>query len=90
MENFNLKKYLTENRLTPNSRLVKEDVNDLFLDAIFDYINDELRSGNIEEDDFDVIKNYIDSHEEELSKHQDQEPEDVADNLITKAIQGLL
>jgi len=87
---FDLKKFLTENKLTANSRLVNENVNDLFLDAIFDYINDELRSGNIEEDDFDVIKNYIDSHEEELSKHQDQEPQDVADDLITKAIQGLL
>lgn len=90
MESFNLKKFLTENKLTSNSRILNENVNNLFLDAIFDHVNDELRSGNIEEDDFNVIKNYIDSHEEELSQHQDKEPGDVADDLITKATQGLL
>lgn len=103
MSNFNIKKFLTENKLTEASRRtneeehfssdsknLKEEPGELFLDAVFNFINDEFRSGNISETDFITIKNYIDDNDEDLLQLQDRSPVGLAKELIEKALQRKL
>ena len=87
--NFDLRQFLIENKLTKNTKLLKEN-SEFFLDAIFDSANDSLRSGDIDDGIFNTVKDYIDSHEEELLSYQDQNPQDIADDLIAKATSGEL
>ena len=88
-DNFDLRQFLAENKLTKNTKLLKEN-SEFFLDAIFDSANDSLRSGDIDDGIFNTVKDYIDSHEEELLSYQDQNPQDIADDLIAKATSGEL
>ena len=60
-DNFDLRQFLAENKLTKNTKLLKEN-SEFFLDAIFDSANDSLRSGDIDDGIFNTVKDYIDSH----------------------------
>ena len=85
MNNFDLKKFLVENKLTKVSNekiTVKEEIDDLFLDAVFDTLNDRMRLGEITRGVFKTAKKYLDEHEIEISLKNENEPEDVADEII--------
>ena len=66
MENkFNLKKFLVENKLTSNSRSLREEEDSRevegYLDAVFDTLNDMMRLGEISEEEFLVAKRKLDN-----------------------------
>jgi hypothetical protein len=71
--------------------LLKEDA-DLFLDAVFDHINDEMRLGHISEEDFIAAKNYLDSNEMEIAGFDNGEQsgvEKAVDYLMSKLKEGV-
>ena len=66
MENkFDLKKFLVENKLTSNSRSLREEEDNRevedYLDAVFDTLNDMMRLGEISEEEFLVAKRKLDN-----------------------------
>lgn len=66
--------------------ILKENT-DLFLDAVFNDINDQMRLGHISEEDFDLIKSYLDSHEIEIKAFENGEQsgvEKAVDYLMSK------
>jgi stress response protein YsnF len=63
-------------------RMMKEG-DDMFLDAVFDILNDEMRSNQISEKEFNNAVKYLDKHGAKLSQ-TGHEPKAVADAIIKK------
>lgn len=61
MDNFDLKKYLVENKLTKNSQLTEETDNnvDVLYNKIIDYMDNNYSSYDIVEDDIYTILNDV-------------------------------
>ena len=66
MNNFNLRKFLAENKLTGNSKVLNE-VAENFLDAVFSSLNDMTRAGEISGEEFDVAKSKLESNPASLT-----------------------
>lgn len=57
---------LSDNPLRVNIQADRE-----FLNWLFEILNDEMRSGNISEEDFEDIVNYIENNEREIADFDD-------------------
>ena len=60
MENFNLKKFLVENKLTTNSRILKEEQEDSLLKLIQAYVSN----------DYTIDQGYVDAYIEKAEQEQ--------------------
>jgi hypothetical protein len=101
-DNFDLRKFLSENKLTKASKVLNENENEydneMFLDAVFDILNDQMRLGEITAKDFKAAKKYLEKHEIELfQQYIEDNPEvanakdadDAFDAATEKAAQGI-
>ena len=80
--NFDLRKFLSENKLTKASKTLNENENkydnEMFLDAVFDILNDQMRLGEISGKDFKAAKKYLEKHEIELFQQYIKDNPEVA------------
>jgi len=83
--NFNLKKFLTENKLTNNSKILNE-VSENFLDAVFNSLNDMMRAGEISGEEFDAAKNKLDSNPASLTPFEKRKDIQAAAESLLKGV----
>ena len=83
--NFNLKKFLTENKLTSNSKILNE-VSENFLDAVFNSLNDMMRAGEISGEEFDAAKNKLDSNPASLTPFEKRKDIQAAAESLLKGV----
>lgn len=79
--NFDLRKFLTENKLTSNAKRLSENDNEMFLDGVFDSLNDQMRLNRILDKDFKAAKKYLEKHKIELLE-KFKDPEEAAEHIM--------
>jgi len=65
MDNFDLKKFLTENKITRNSRLLKENTNNIYQDFLKTFIDEEILVFKGIEDEYTNVDEEVDFLENE-------------------------
>lgn len=86
-DKYLLKRRQAIGKAIKGGRTIKEGNDDIFLDAVFDTLNDEMRLNNISGDIFDNAVKYLDKHGSKLSQIG-HEPGEVA-NAIIKKVSGV-
>ena len=85
MNNFNLRKFLTENKLTGNSRVLNE-VAENFLDAVFSSLNDMMRAGEISGEEFDAAKSKLENNPASLTPFEKKKDVQAAAESLLKGV----
>ena len=84
---FDLRKYLVENKITSNSRLLTEETEDLD-DIFYEYLSDVRQYTGVtsfetcDEDDWDKVKEYVEKDKQNfLEKHPGIQPNDLEEYI---------
>ena len=85
MNNFNLRKFLAENKLTGNSRVLNE-VAENFLDAVFSSLNDMMRAGEISGEEFDAAKSKLENNPASLTPFEKKKDVQAAAESLLKGV----
>ena len=83
--NFNLKKFLTENKLTGNSKVLNE-VAENFLEAVFNSLNDMMRAGEISGEEFDAAKSKLERNPASLTPFEKKKDVQAAAESLLKGV----
>ena len=85
MNNFNLRKFLAENKLTGNSKVLNE-VAENFLDAVFSSLNDMMRAGEISGEEFDAAKSKLENTPASLTPFEKKKDVQAAAESLLKGV----
>ena len=85
MNNFNLRKFLAENKLTGNSKVLNE-VAENFLEAVFNSLNDMMRAGEISGEEFDAAKSKLESNPASLTPFEKKKDVQAAAESLLKGV----